>query len=108
METIPTTAGKARLTVDKCFERAEPLDAPTIVTGTCLHWLRSIARRDAWTLFHADPKRGPFHVEKNAVIRGRRLTIRIFISRYGATYCTRWKVDGHSWTYQQVQQAFGF
>ena len=108
METIRTIAGKARLTIDQCFDRAEALDAPAIVTGTALHWLRSTARRDAWTLFHADPTRGSFNVERSAVIRGRKLTVRLFISRYGATYCTRWRVDGHSWTSQEVNQAFGF
>ena len=108
MEDTQTIAGFARLPIETCFARAEATDAPAIITGTAVHWLRSIARRDACHLWHADPRRGPFQVDKSAVIRGRKLSVRLFISRYGAAYCTRWRVDGHSWTAQEVKQAFGF
>ena len=108
MKISISCAGLDRTTVKKCFQRAEPLDAPSLVTGIALHWLISIARRDGWTLFHADPKRGPFHVEKSALIRGRKLKVSIFIDCYGGVYCTSWRVDGRTWTRKEVEQSFGF
>lgn len=98
----------ARLPIQQVFDRAEALDASSIVTGTALHYLRTIARKQAWELFHADNKRGTFQVDESAVIRGRRVTIKLFISVYGAVYCTRWTVDGWSWTAAEVNQTFGF
>jgi hypothetical protein len=108
MKTAISCAGLARTTVEKCFQRAEPLNAPSLVTGTAIHWLLSTARRDGWTLFHADPKRGPFHVGKSALIRGRKLKVSIFINCYGGVYCTRWRVDGRAWSRKEVEQSFGF
>ena len=108
MQTPISCAGLARTTVEKCFKRAEPLDASSLATGTVVHWLISIARRDAWTLFHAAPKRGSFHVEKSALIRGRKLKVSIFINCYGGIYSTRWRVDGRAWTRKEVEQSFGF
>ena len=98
----------ARLPIQQVFDRAEAVDASSVVTGTALHFLRSTAREQAWELWHADPKRGTFQVEESAVIRGRKVTIKLFISLYGAVYCTRWTVDGWSWTAQEVNQSFGF
>ena len=98
----------ARLPIQEVFNRAQAVDASSIVTGTALHYLRTVARRQAWELWHADPKRGTFQVDESAVIRGRKVTVKLFISLYGAVYCTRWNVDGWSWTAQEINQAFGF
>lgn len=110
MGTIPTIGSTpfARLPIQQVFDRAEASDASSIVTGTALHYLRTIARKQAWELFHADNKRGTFQVDESAVIRGRKVTIKLFISVYGAVYCTRWTVDGWSWTAAEVNQTFGF
>jgi len=110
METVQTIGSTpfARLPIQQVFDRAEASDASSIVTGTALHYLRTVARKQAWELFHADNKRGTFQVDESAVIRGRKVTIKLFISIYGAVYCTRWTVDGWSWTAAEVNQSFGF
>jgi len=95
-------------TADRCLELAESLEASSIVTGCALYWLKRIARRWAWELYHADNKRGTFQVEESTVIRGRKVSVRLFISTYGAVYSTRWRVDGQAWTFQQINQSFGF
>ena len=93
---------------EEIFKRAEAIDANSIVTGIALHRLERVARQWAWELWHADNKRGPFSVDESIVIRGRTVQLKLFISRYGATYQRRWRVDGHAWTAAQVNQTFGF
>ena len=88
------------------LQRAEAVDASAIVTGTALYWLNRIARQSAWDQWHSQQQ--PLSVTELTIIRGRSVQLRLFISRYGATYCRRWKVDGHAWTAAEVNQAFGF
>jgi len=95
-------------TAEKCLELAESLEASSTITGCALYWLKRIARQWAWELYHADNKRGRFHVEESTVIRGREVSVCLFIDAYGHVYSTRWRVDGHAWTFQQINQSFGF
>jgi len=95
-------------TAAKCLELAGSLEASSVVRGCALYWLKRIARQWAWELYHADNKRGPFQVEESTVIRGREVSVRLFICTYGHVYSTRWRVDGHAWTFQQINQSFGF
>jgi hypothetical protein len=92
------------------LDRAAGLDSSSILTGSALYWLRRIARQNAWDRWHAQScqNREPLQVTESTVIRGQTVEVRLFISRYGATYCTRWRVDGHPWTQEQVNQSFGF
>lgn len=92
---------------EKCLQQAAAPEASSIVTGAALYWMKRLARQQAWTLYHANPRRGRFQVEEMALIRGRSISVRLFISNYGAVYQTRWIVDGRPWTAQQVNDAFG-
>ena len=65
-----------------------------------------IARGNGWEQWHRQQQ--PLAVVEQTVIRGRTVELRLFVSRYGATYCRRWKVDGHSWKAAEVEQAFGY
>jgi len=95
-------------TADQWLKLAESLEASSITTGCALYWLKRIARQWAWELYHADNKRGTFQVEESTVIRGRKVSVCLFIDAYGHVYSTRWRVDGHAWTSRQVNQIFGF
>jgi len=99
---------RSQYSAEECLKRAESIDAGSIVTGCALYWLERIARQWGWELYHADNKRGTFHVEESTVIRGRKVSVCLFIDTYGHVYSTRWRVDGHAWTVQQINQSFGF
>lgn len=107
MADTRTAGGLWVASAEKCLQRAADPGASSLITGTALHWLKRLARQQAWSLYHADPRRGRFHVEEMASIRGRSISVRLFISTYGAVYQTRWIVDGRPWTAQQVNDAFG-
>jgi hypothetical protein len=87
------------------FHRAEPVDAPAIITGAAVRALERIARQSAWDRWHASL--APLAVDETATLRGRTVTLRLFISRHGATYCRRWRVDGRAWRATDVWQTFG-
>ena len=95
------------VSVSALFDRAAELDAPAAVTGAAVDLMQRIARQQAWDLWHADPRRPPFHVDETATIRGRAVSFRLFVSRHGATYRRLWRVDGRGWRAVDVLQAFG-
>ena len=96
-------------TCSRTLELAEPRDASAVVTGLALYWLQRLARQSAWDRWHAQPcrNRQAFFVTETATIRGRKVSLNLFISVHGATYCRRWRVDGHAWKGCEVKQAFG-
>ncbi len=95
------------LSVSALFDRAAEPDASAAVTGAAIDLLQRIARQAVWDLWHADPRRGPFHVDESATIRGRAVSFRLFVSRHGATYRRLWSVDGRPWRALDVVQSFG-
>lgn len=100
-----TVGGLPALPIDTILQRAEPVDAPAIITGAAVRMLERIARQTAWDRWHASLT--PLAVDETATLRGRAVTLRLFISRHGATYRRVWRVDGHRWRADQVWQAFG-
>jgi hypothetical protein len=93
---------------ERVFELAEPRDASSVVTGLALYWMQRLARQTGWDLWHAQPcrDRQPLRVTETALIRGRKVSLNLFISVHGATYCRRWSVDGYAWKFSEVKQAF--
>lgn len=105
LSTDPAT-GRV-LAVEVLFERAEPVDAPAVITGAVVDALQRFARSQAWDLWHANPSRAPFAVTETATIRGRAVALRLAFSRHGATVRRDWRVDGRPWRAADVLQAFG-
>jgi len=88
---------------------AQHVDASSTVTASAIYWVERIARQTAWDRWHLQPcrNRESFSVTEDTIIRGRKVQLKLFISVHGATYCRRWKVDGHPWKREEVYQTFG-
>jgi hypothetical protein len=98
-----------KVSATEVFSRAEDHNASSVETGSALYWMRRIAREKAYDISFLNRyrDRAMFTTSESALLRGRRVEIRCFVS-HGHIHSTRWRVDGRQWSAEQVNQAFGF
>jgi hypothetical protein len=98
-----------KVSATEAFSRAEDHNASSAETGSALYWMRRIAREKAYDISFLNRYRdgATFTTSETAVLRGRKVEIRCFVG-HGHIHSTRWSVDGHQWSADQVNQAFGF